>query len=140
MQIHVHNLDSEWSVTESKIILLVKHVVSKIAIDLLSCQIIFVDDETLRNMHEKYLNEPDYTDVMTFDVGEDKTEGEIYISRDRIKENAENFNVSLDNEIYRIIIHGILHLKGYRDKSDVDKKAMQQMEDKLLNDINTLQL
>ena len=89
-------------------------------------------------MHEDYLNDPDYTDVMTFNLGDDAIEGEIYISADRIKENANIFEASIENEIFRNIIHGLLHLKGYTDKEVHEKSKMKQKEEELLRQLQVL--
>lgn len=86
-------------------------------------------------MHETYLQDPAFTDVMTFNLGTDDIEGEIYISIDRVKENAELYAVSLKEEICRNIIHGLLHLKGYTDKTAVDRKPMKKLEDQLLKQV-----
>jgi len=138
MEIYVHNLDYESGITKEDITDLIKKIIKKIGLDIQSCQIIFVDDEKLRTMHEDYLEDPDYTDVMTFNLGDDKIEGEIYISTDRVKENAKIFEVSIKNEIYRNIIHGLLHLQGYTDKEDVEKTKMKKRENELLNQLQNL--
>ena len=134
MKIFVHNLKQKLSITEQNIIELILLITKKLEFDMESCQIIFVDDDTLRTMHQDYLNDPDFTDVMTFNLGDDTIEGEIYISYDRVKENAKIFEVSTKSEIYRNIIHGLLHLNGYNDKSEIDKTKMKEKEEALLNE------
>jgi probable rRNA maturation factor len=138
MEILVHNLDEQLGITNENITDLIKHTIKKIKLDIHSCQVIFVDDEKLRKMHEHYLNDPDYTDVITFNLGEDSAESEIYISIDRVKENANIFEVSIKNEVYRNIIHGLLHLKGYTDKKDYEKSIMKQKEEELLKQVQIL--
>jgi rRNA maturation RNase YbeY len=138
MEITVHNLDTQLNLTQKKIFNIVRQIVDKLDMDMQSIQVIFVDDDYLRNMHEDYLNDPDYTDVMTFNLGEDTIEGEIYISLDRVKENAKKFEVSIENEICRNIIHGILHLNGYTDKKTRAKSIMKQKEEELLNHIQII--
>ena len=138
MDISIHNLDKKLSIMHDEIVDLIRQTVYKLDLDARSIQIIFVDDETLRTMHEDYLNDPDYTDVMTFNLGDDQIEGEIYISVDRVKENAKIFEVSVEKEICRNIIHGILHLKGYTDKEDTEKTIMKQKEEELLNQMQNL--
>ena len=133
MEISVHNLDKELSITERQISDLIKQTGKKLELDIQSVQVIFVDDEKLRTMHEQYLNDPDYTDVMTFNLSDDSIEGEIYISDDRVKENAKLFKVTIENEICRNIIHGLLHLAGYTDKEEPEKTIMKQKEDELLS-------
>ena len=101
---------------------------------LISLAIIFCTDEYLLDINKRFLQHDYYTDIITFNLAEnlDTVEGEIYISVDRIKENALSNKVSKKDELHRIIFHGVLHLCGYSDKSKVDKKVMTLMEDKTL--------
>lgn len=95
---------------------------------------IFCDDKCLHNINVNFLNHDTYTDVITFDYGNNTTiEGEIYISLDRVRENATKFNVKVSREIRRIIIHGVLHLLGYEDKNPKDKNLMTSKEDYYLS-------
>lgn len=97
--------------------------------------IIFLGDEELRRINIDFLSHDYYTDIITFDYSEGIIlSGDIYISVDRVKENAEKFNVTYDNELLRVIIHGILHLIGYKDSSESEKKTMRFLEDKCLRD------
>lgn len=99
---------------------------------------IFCSDEYLLDVNRKYLNHDYYTDIITFDDVEGNViNGDIFISVDRVKENSIEFQTSFENEIHRIIIHGVLHLLGYKDKAKKDKKLMTEKEDwylKLFND------
>lgn len=90
---------------------------------------IFCSDEYLLNINIQYLDHDTYTDIITFDNSEEDEmiEGDIFISIDRVKENAVQFNTSEQDELHRVIIHGILHLIGYTDK---DKSHKSQMTDK----------
>jgi len=72
--------------------------------------------------------------LSSFNLGDDKVEGEIYISFDRVKENAKIFKVSIKNEIFRIIIHGLLHLKGFDDKNKSERIKMKIKEEELLKE------
>ena len=97
--------------------------------------IIFLDDEKLRKINIEYLSRDYYTDIITFDYSEGSIlSGDIFISVERVKENAERFNVDRNSELLRVIIHGILHLIGYTDTSDSEKQKMRLMEDKCLID------
>ncbi|MBL0055271.1 MAG: rRNA maturation RNase YbeY [Chitinophagaceae bacterium] len=95
---------------------------------------IFCTDDYLLGINQSFLNHDDYTDIITFDLSEnpEDLEGEIYISADRIKENARNLGVTLKRELHRVIFHGALHLCGYKDKTPVDKEKMTREEDKCL--------
>jgi len=99
---------------------------------------IFCSDEYLLDVNRKYLNHDYYTDIITFDDVEGNViNGDIFISVDRVKENSNEFRTSFENEIHRIIIHGVLHLLGYKDKAPKDKRLMTEKEDlylKLFND------
>lgn len=92
---------------------------------------IFCSDEYLLEINKQYLQHDFYTDIVTFDLSEktDETIGEVYVSIDRIKDNAANLNQPLKNEILRVIFHGSLHLCGYKDKSEKDSKLMRSKED-----------
>jgi probable rRNA maturation factor len=95
---------------------------------------VFCSDEYLLKMNRQYLDHDTYTDIITFDnssAGKTVT-GDIFISIDRIRENAAKFNQTVVNELHRVIIHGLLHLLGYKDKTPADNKKMTQMEDKYL--------
>ena len=98
--------------------------------------IVFCSDNYLLNINNEFLKHNYYTDIITFDLSSkhdtEKTV-EIYISTERLKENANNFNTSLQMELHRVIFHGVLHICGYKDKSKADKKLMQRMENKYLN-------
>lgn len=96
---------------------------------------IFCSDEYLHKINVEYLNHDTYTDIITFDNSEDENviAGDIFISIDRIKENAKSFLVKEVDELHRVIIHGILHLCGYLDKKPVDKKRMTEKENEYLS-------
>jgi probable rRNA maturation factor len=96
---------------------------------------IFCSDAYLLQINQQYLDHDTYTDIVTFDNSE--IEGtivsDIFISIERIRENATKFNVTETTELHRVIIHGVLHLLGYKDKSPADKQKMTIKEDFYLN-------
>ncbi|WP_373496581.1 rRNA maturation RNase YbeY [Aquiflexum sp.] len=96
---------------------------------------IFCSDEYLYKINFDYLNHNTYTDIITFDNSEEKNfiEGDIFISIERIKENAEKTKNQTETEILRVMSHGLLHLMGYKDKSKEDKKQMSKLEDKSIS-------
>ena len=97
---------------------------------------IFCKDDYLQKINEKYLQHTDLTDVITFDHSQGKKLiGDIYISKDRVEENASKFKATFKSEITRVMIHGILHLIGYNDKSKIEKKQMREMENKFLKKV-----
>ena len=94
---------------------------------------IFCDDEYLLDINKKYLNHDFYTDVISFDYSEANIiSGDVFISVDRVKENAEEYNVPFNEELKRVIIHGILHYCGYKDKSSQEAVNMRNKEDEKL--------
>ena len=95
-----------------------------------SLNYIFCNDEYLAQLHLKYLNKEDLTDIITFDyVEDDVISGDIFISIERVKDNASSFKVDFKEELLRVMSHGLLHLMGYQDKSDEDSAVMREKED-----------
>ena len=92
-------------------------------------------DQYLLDMNIKSLNHDSYTDIITFQLNDlaDPIEGDIYISIDRIKENAKLLGLNIDTELKRVLIHGVLHLCGYKDKNKKDKLLMTNKENYYLN-------
>lgn len=95
---------------------------------------VFCSDEYLLDINRRFLNHDYYTDIITFDISENKTEvtGEIYISIDRVKDNAVQLQQTTQRELLRVILHGALHLCGYKDKTKTQQKVMRQKEDDYL--------
>lgn len=91
---------------------------------------IFCDDDYLLKINQDYLQHDYLTDIITFDyVSGKNVSGDLYISIDRVKENAEEFNASFDNELKRVMIHGVLHLMGYSDKTEAATAEMRAKEE-----------
>lgn len=112
---------------------LVKNVLADENLTAREINIIFVPDEHLKALHKDYLQDDSYTDVMTFNLSDNHLiEAEIYIAPDRAKIHAKEFNVSLDFEIARLIIHGLLHLKGFDDADESQRAIMRNKEDHYL--------
>ena len=100
---------------------------------------IFCDDEYLLKLNVEFLEHDTLTDIISFDYTLGKLiSGDIYISVERVKENAYDFSQIFDNELNRVIIHGVLHYFGYKDKTEVDIAKMRNEEDKCLAKFNKL--
>ncbi len=94
---------------------------------------VFCTDDELLEVNQKHLNHNTYTDIITFDYTESKTiNSDIFISIDRITENAKKFEVTFEDELHRVMIHGILHLCGYKDKTKADADLMRKKENQAL--------
>ena len=101
-----------------------------------SLNYIFCSDRFLKKMNKQYLNHDYHTDIITFptsEPGDKNINGDIYISIDRIKDNAAQYGVSISDELHRVMAHGLLHLCGYGDKTDLEKSTMRKQEDECLN-------
>jgi probable rRNA maturation factor len=95
----------------------------------LTTSFIFCSDEYLYDINVRHLNHDDYTDVITFPYNSNPIVGDVYISIDRLRENAKNQGVTFGNELHRVMIHGALHLCGYTDKTPELRAAMTEKED-----------
>jgi len=98
---------------------------------------IFCDDGFMLNLNKDYLNHNSLTDIITFDYcvyhkNMHRVNSDIFISIERVQENAKKFDVAFESELQRVMIHGVLHLCGYKDKTAPDKEQMRKMEDKSL--------
>ena len=96
--------------------------------------VIFVTDGYLLEMNKKHLNHDYYTDIITFDYCEENIiSGDLFISVDRVRENAATFDSPFLQELKRVMIHGVLHLCGYKDKTKEEEENMRSLENKYLN-------
>jgi probable rRNA maturation factor len=112
-----------------------KSVIQAEGYELLEINYIFCSDEYLHKINLKYLDHDTLTDIITFDNSEEEKliEGDIFVSIDRINDNAKDFNSTFEQEFRRVIVHGVLHLCGYFDKSVDDEKLMRMKEEYYLN-------
>lgn len=113
----------------------IKAAIEKEGFKLQELNFIFCSDEYLLGINQQYLNHDTYTDIITFDNSEIDKQivSDIFISIERVKENAKTFKTNDFDEVCRIMIHGTLHLLGYKDKGKVAKALMTQKEDEYLN-------
>lgn len=100
---------------------------------------IFCSDDYILDVNVKYLGHDYYTDIITFDYCEgDRISGDLFISIDSVRDNAEHFGVDFETELNRVMVHGVLHLIGYDDHNDEDIKMMRAKEDYYINVKKTL--
>lgn len=122
------------SIDVSKMEAWFREVVSRETKTLGDICLIFCSDNYLLEINQQHLNHDYFTDIVTFDYTVDEeVSGDLFISVDRIRENALDFGVSFEEELHRVCIHGVLHLCGYKDKSESDELLMRQMENEALS-------
>lgn len=108
----------------------IKEVIASEEKDLGEINYIFCDDDYLYKINLKFLEHDSYTDIISFDNSEgNELHGDIFISTDRVKENAAEYKVGFLDELKRVMVHGVLHLCGYKDKIESDAALMRQKED-----------
>ncbi len=112
----------------------IEKAIKKEGLTIETLQYIFCSDKFLLGINKFYLQHDYYTDIISFDLSESKGKliGEVYISIDRVKENAKSHKTSLKEELLRVIFHGALHFCGYKDKKPADIKKMRAQEDRWL--------
>jgi len=108
----------------------VKELVAHEGKQLKELSLVFTDDECLLEVNKQYLNHDYFTDVITFDYSDfPNVSGDVMISLDRVKDNAQSMNLDFETELYRVVFHGALHLCGYKDKKKEDAALMRSKED-----------
>ena len=120
--------------TEAAVTSCIKALVKQELREIGDITIVFCDDNYLHKINLEFLDHDTYTDIITFDysVGNEIV-SEMYISVDRVAENAKKYSQTFENEIHRVIIHGVLHLCGYKDKLSEDKQIMRDKENHYLS-------
>jgi probable rRNA maturation factor len=141
-KINFHSEDIEFTLPNHSVIFdWINNTVERETKVLRHLNYIFCSDTYLHKINVEYLNHDTLTDVITFPYAEGKTiEGDIFISIDRIRENAKSFEVKFEDELHRVMIHGTLHLLGYLDKTAEDKTQMTQKENEYLSKLNGMKL
>ena len=123
LDIEIPGFDSEFFV------LTINELIKSENYELGEITVVFCNDEYLLDLNRTYLNHDYYTDIITFDYSEEIIiSGDLFISIDRVIENSSSFDVSFNHELSRVIYHGVLHLCGYKDKSEDELKAMRAKE------------
>ena len=130
-----NDIDDDLRLSYKTVEILCKSVLTSEGHDTAEVTFIFTDDESLRGLKKQFFDMDVYTDVITFNLEDEgeSLEGEIYISWDRVKDNALTLNVDLDEELKRMVVHSSLHLVGYEDDTADAKAEMVKLEEKHLN-------
>jgi len=132
--VHLHFLSNFSLGSRGKLKAFITSRLKKERVKIESINIVFCDDNYLLKLNQQFLEHDFYTDILSFRLSSTRKPliAEIYISIDRVRDNAKNLNSSFRMEIHRVIFHGILHFCGYKDKSPLDIKKMRLTEDKWL--------
>jgi rRNA maturation RNase YbeY len=112
-----------------------KNIATKAGFNIRELNYVFCSDEYLYQINLEYLNHETYTDIITFDNSEKEFDlsGDIFISIDRVNENAKTHNQEIETELSRVLAHGLLHLMGYKDKTKEESTLMRQKEEESIN-------
>ncbi len=131
LEITIDNINDNFTIDKDDIEQLVNFVLKHENYNNGDIGVVFVNHNYIIELNETYLDKSDTTDVLSFPLEETAKpliSGEIYINLDCVKENALDFNVPFNEEVHRMVIHGMLHLTGYDDKTESDKKVMKNRE------------
>lgn len=140
MPVHFHNEEVSFSFNNKReVSLWLKSVVSSFQKELGVINVIFCNDQYLLKVNQTYLNHDYFTDIITFNYNENNLiSGDLFISIDRVKENAINQKMEFNVEIHRVIVHGVLHLCGLNDQSKQEKEIMRGRENLFLQKLSFL--
>ena len=137
MSVSFHRENVSLNADEKLIIKWLTNSVNSLGYSIGELSFVFCSDDYLRKLNIKHLNQDYFTDVITFDYSKEMSLiGDVFISTERVKENAKLFNVSFNEELFRVIIHGVLHLCGFKDKTKEEKAEMRSKENDFLSLIN----
>lgn len=134
------NFETEFELrNQSKLKTWIENVITAEGYELGEVVYVFCNDDFLLKLNVEFLNHDTLTDIISFDykVGK-QINGEIYISVERVADNANDFNSGFENELNRVMIHGILHFCGYKDKTKQEENGMRKREDECLTILNSL--
>tara|TARA_B110000305_G_scaffold176791_1_gene195710 strand:+ start:671 stop:1099 length:429 start_codon:yes stop_codon:yes gene_type:complete len=137
LSIFFHSENVSFSINEEIVVKWLKKSVNSLGFTIGELSFIFCSDEYIKKINIKYLTHHFFTDVITFDYSKEKLLfGDVYISIERVKENSKTYKTSFNEEMFRVIIHGVLHLCGFDDKTKEEKSLMRSKENDFLSSIN----
>ncbi len=132
------NYETDFKLTSQKdISIWIETTISEEGYKLEEINYVFCDDEYLHKLNVEFLNHDTLTDIISFDYSIGKIiQGDIYISVERVEDNAKDFGALFEDELHRVIIHGVLHYCGYKDKTEDDAKVMREKENHYLQQLS----
>lgn len=134
MPIYFHREAVDLDIEEKTVALWINNTITELGFHVSEISIVFCNDNYLKTLNIQHLNHDYYTDIITFDYSNKKQlSGDLFISTERVKENAKINNVTFINELYRVIIHGVLHLCGFNDKTIAEKEEIRKKENLFLS-------
>lgn len=133
----VHDIDFDLHDPE-KVAAWISDAIGDEGYDLHRIDYIFCSDEFILEVNHTHLDHDFYTDIITFPLNNDPLMAEIYISIDRVKENAAGLNIPFEDELYRVMIHGVLHLCGYDDHEEEDIEVIRRKEEHYLDKVKSM--
>ncbi len=137
MSILFNKVNVSFSINEELVVKWLEESIGTLGFVIGELSFIFCSDEYLKKINIKYLNHDFFTDVITFDYSKNKLLfGDVYISTERVKENATTYNSSFNKELFRVIIHGVLHLCGFDDKTKKEKTLIRSKENEILSTVD----
>lgn len=133
-KVFFHNADIAFRLSDKKGLKeFIKFLFERENTSLQQLSYIFCSDDFLLNINQQHLQHDFYTDIITFDLSEsDAINGEVYISIERVKDNAKNISTEFETEVLRVLFHGALHLCGYKDKTKAQQTSMRKKEDEYI--------
>lgn len=137
LHISFDNIDIDFELTNpQKVSKWLTQIIQQEKANVAELSYIFCSDQYLHKINVEYLDHDTLTDIITFPINDDPIESDIFISIDRVRENALDRSISFEDELHRVIAHGLLHLLGFSDKTDQDKAQMRFKEDECLGRLN----
>lgn len=139
MSVYFFNEDYDYTLKhKTKLKLWVKGIIEGYKKKIGTINFIFTSNRKILEINQQFLNHDYFTDIITFNYNRNIIlSGDIYISLDTVSSNSDLYSVTFENELYRVMAHGILHLIGFNDKSDVEKKQMHNAENRCLEDLHS---
>ncbi len=141
-ELTITNEYTQFSIDTSAVNKLVTQIIEMLSLKVATLSIVFVENQQIQQLHQQFFNDNSPTDIITFPLNNpgEPIEADLVISLEMAQENAKYYGVSVEEEIKRLIIHGLLHLAGWKDESPDQQRAMRKKEDDLLKHVADIKL